>query len=289
MSAMVGRKFVAGSFGGVCQALCSHPFDLVKSRIQSGAYPSIATCVRDTLAKEGATAFYKGVGPPIAIAGFYNAVLFGSNEAAKKLVGAACGLDARQPMPISYVMVAGVLTAPTSVAVLTPADVVKIQLQLQRESRATAQYSGMLDCVLQLWRTGGVRSLMRGYVPTLATRVVGLPGYFAGNDAGKRWWRRQSPGSSDFVTAMFGGCCAGVCFWTLCYPFDLIKTRVQAQRAGTAVKLSPTQIARDVFAQRGARGFYAGFGACLLRALPANASVMAGIDVSEKWLAKRGW
>ena len=286
LGSMAAHKFVAGYFGGICQAIFSHPFDLIKSRVQNGTYDGIASCVRGTLAAEGATAFYKGVGPPIAIAGIFNATLFTTNELAKRVLVAACGLDAAE-IPLPYVMLSGVMAAPIAVAVLTPADVVKIQLQLQRESKATAQYSGMVDCVVKLWRNEGYRSLTRGYVPTLMTRVVGLPGFFGGNEAGKKWYKRTFPGCTDFAAACFGGSCAGISFWTLCYPFDLIKTKTQAQMRAAA-KVSPADIAREIFAKGGVRGFYYGFGACMLRAVPANASVFAGVDYGEKVMKKYG-
>ena len=56
---------------GVCSALVSLPADLVKTRLQSQSaaaplYSGFGDCVRTTLRKEGALAFWAGAGPYVA-------------------------------------------------------------------------------------------------------------------------------------------------------------------------------------------------------------------------------
>ena len=145
MLAVFGKKFVIGSFGGVCQAICSHPADVVKTRLQSGLFPNITTTIRETLTKEGPLAFYKGISPPIATAGLYNAVLFSSNEISKKTLIRIFDLDtptSSKPLPLQYTMLAGIMAAPSACAVVSPADAVKIQLQNQKEAKGKAKYKG---------------------------------------------------------------------------------------------------------------------------------------------------
>ena len=267
MAAVFGKKFVTGCFGGVCQAVCSAPFDLIKTRMQSGQYDTIVSAVKETLAKEGPLAFYKGVGPPIAISGVYNAVLFASNETARKLLIRIFDLDitASKPLPLQYIMLSGVLTAPTACAILTPADRIKIFLQLQKEAKGKAKYSGMVDCVVKISKEEGLHSLMRGYLPTLGTRAFGLPFYFGANDVTRKFWKRQNPNSSDFATSMVGGIMAGWAFWCTILPFDVVKTKVQGQQivvSGTteARRKSAMDFVREIHLTSGFKGFYRGLG-----------------------------
>ena len=86
ISYLMMKKFITGYFGGVVSSVCSHPFDLIKSRVQSGQFPNIKTTIVETYKKEGPLAFYKGVTAPISVAGLFSAVLFASNEIALKFL-----------------------------------------------------------------------------------------------------------------------------------------------------------------------------------------------------------
>jgi solute carrier family 25 carnitine/acylcarnitine transporter 20/29 len=57
-------ELVYGSFAGLGICLAGHPFDTTKTRMQM-ENTGIFKTVRTTLAKEGPTGFYKGIGGPI--------------------------------------------------------------------------------------------------------------------------------------------------------------------------------------------------------------------------------
>jgi solute carrier family 25 (mitochondrial carnitine/acylcarnitine transporter), member 20/29 len=51
------KSFLSGGFGGVCAVLVGHPFDLIKTRLQTapdGAYTGGIDVVKKTIAKDGA-------------------------------------------------------------------------------------------------------------------------------------------------------------------------------------------------------------------------------------------
>lgn len=56
------------------------------------------------------------------------------------------------------------------------------------------------------------------------------------------------------------------------YPLDVIKTRLQARRAGSAW-VGPLRAAREVYARDGARAFAAGFGATMAKAFVCSAAI----------------
>jgi len=274
-------------FGGICQAVVSHPFDLIKSRVQNGLFPSVRTCISSTWKTEGPLAFYKGVTPPIAIAGFYNATLFGTNTLVGQRLRAAFDVPHGAPMPLYLTALGGLLTAPVVVAVLNPAEVIKIRLQMQREAGAGAAYSGMLDCARQVLKTDGWAILVRGYLPTLGTRAFGLPCYFTANEIARKKIRTYFPRTPDMLNFAVSGSIGGIAFWLACYPFDLIKTRTQA--AKQAGGLSAMEVFRTVYSTQGVAGLYKGMGACMLRAVPANAAVFWGLEFSTKKMIEAGF
>lgn len=65
------RATIGGALGGLCEALCLHPMDTVKTRLQlSGAggsgmpkYNGMVHCFREIVKTEGFLALYKGLTP----------------------------------------------------------------------------------------------------------------------------------------------------------------------------------------------------------------------------------
>jgi solute carrier family 25 carnitine/acylcarnitine transporter 20/29 len=287
---LVFRRVVGGTVGGLCQAVCSHPFDTIKSRIQAGVATSITSCVRDTYAKEGFRGFYKGVLPPMAVCGVYNATLFSANQAARNLVrpkDAAPGSDLSLPR----VALAGICAAPFAVAVVTPVEVIKVRLQLQTKSGAQAEYAGVLDCIRKTVQREGVLALYNGYLTLVASRVIGLPFYFIGFELTKQWMQGKPPPGqpsppANSSTALLAGTNAGFAFWTACYPCDYTKTKLQMAPKGST---SAVRIVRETLQTSGPLGLYSGYGACMMRSAPANASVWFAMENTIRVMAENGW
>ncbi len=82
----------------------------------------------------------------------------------------------------------------------------------------------------------------------------------------------------------FQGGLAGMTAWTAIFPCDTIKSRMQAG-PGTP---SFTEAAKANFKEAGARGFYRGLSACLMRAYPANAALFWGVHFADGLLKGEG-
>jgi solute carrier family 25 (mitochondrial carnitine/acylcarnitine transporter), member 20/29 len=72
-------------------------------------------------------------------------------------------------------------------------------------------------------------------------------------------------GTANFLA----GGCAAFSYWTFAMPADNVKSRVQG--ASLQVPVSVSEAARTIYREAGLRGFYRGFGICMLRAFPTNA------------------
>lgn len=84
----LGAVIVAGGTAGVAMWSIAIPPDVLKSRIQSaptGTYSGFFDCARKTIAADGVTALWKGLGPAMARAFPANAATFLGVEATKKL------------------------------------------------------------------------------------------------------------------------------------------------------------------------------------------------------------
>ncbi|CAL1695563.1 unnamed protein product [Somion occarium] len=85
----LGAIIIAGGSAGVAMWSIAIPPDVLKSRIQSaptGTYSGFLDCARKTIAVDGVTALWKGLGPAMARAFPANAATFLGVEASKKLL-----------------------------------------------------------------------------------------------------------------------------------------------------------------------------------------------------------
>lgn len=73
---------------------------------------------------------------------------------------------------------------------------------------------------------------------------------------------------------------AGVGFWVFIYPVDVIKSKMQVGKAGGI------ELAKEIWAQEGFKGYYRGLAPCLLRAFPAAAATFFVFEYSKNFLEK---
>lgn len=284
---LVLRRLVGGTVGGVLQALSSHPFDTIKSQIQVGKYQSIGEGFRSTLHSEGLRGFYRGVTPPLFLNGFYNALLFGINQQMTNVVTPAGFRPGVDTLELWRVALAGQLTAPLYCLAMVPMEVVKVKLQTQPiAADGKKYYSGPIDCFLKNTKENGFTAAFAGYTPMLMSRIVGLPFYFGGYHFSKGQLINQfSVPETSLAIPMISGVVAGFAFWTSNYPFDLMKTKLQASRT----RISMLACAKLIYQEGGIPRFYKGFGVCLLRSIPANSTVWIGVEYTTRFMANNGW
>jgi solute carrier family 25 carnitine/acylcarnitine transporter 20/29 len=84
---------------------------------------------------------------------------------------------------------------------------------------------------------------------------------------------------------MYGGL-AGEMLWISSYPFDVVKSKMQSDGFGEAMKYKSM---RDCFTKtwraEGMVGFWRGIGPTLLRAMPVSAGTFATVEVTMRMIS----
>ncbi len=88
---------------------------------------------------------------------------------------------------------------------------------------------------------------------------------------------------NEVATPMLSGAFAALSAWGVGYPFDLIKTRIQAG-SGTGI-LATARVLIDESEGRLVQGLYKGFSLKLLRAIPASAIGFLTYETAAKFLS----
>lgn len=119
----------------------------------------------------------------------------------------------------------GALSGVIEALILTPLDVTKTRLQLDK----TARYSGMRDCATKLYRAEGPLALYKGFTPWTAHVVTKNGTRFYFNTIYRGMLAEedgQVKGSMEFVAGAMAGATEAVLIVT---PFEVVKTRLQGQ------------------------------------------------------------
>ncbi|KAH8376684.1 hypothetical protein KR093_000899 [Drosophila rubida] len=280
------KSFIAGGFGGMCSVLTGYPLDTIKVRLQTMPLPAageppqykgIIDCAVKTFSTEGVRGFYRGISAPLVGVTPIYAVDFAVYAAGKRLFQS----DEQVKLTNPQIFMAGVGAGVCSALVTVPTDRIKVLLQTQHISNGPIMYNGMLDTGFKLYKQGGLRSLFKGTCAcVLRDSPTGI--YFVVYENLQDFARQRSGNITPVSTILSGGT-AGIVFWLLAVPFDVLKSRLQSAPEGT-YKHGVRSVFKTLMATEGPKALYRGVLPILIRAFPSTAAVFAGVELAHDLL-----
>jgi len=240
------------------------------SPLYSGAWD----CTKQTVAKEGPRALYKGMFAPLIASSPIFALSF---------MGFGIGKKLQQKTPDEALgpgrlAMAGALSGFVTTIIMAPGERIKCLLQVQQASTGPAKYSGPKDVVMSLYREGGLRSIFRGSAATAARDVPASAAYFASYELIQRFLQGPDRTKLSVGSTLFAGGLAGVFNWLVAIPMDVVKNRLQAAPEGTYT--GAMDVLGKLLKAEGPIALYKGCVPVLLRAFPANAACFMGYEVA---------
>lgn len=275
-------KAVSGSLGGVVEACCLQPIDVIKTRLQLdtiGTYRGIIHCGATVSRTEGVRALWKGLTPFATHLTLKYTLRMGSNAVFQSAFkDSKTGKISNQGRLMAG-FGAGVLEA---LAIVTPFEVVKIRLQQQRGlSPELLKYKGPIHCARMIIREEGLFGLWAGAAPTVMRNGTNQAAMFTAKNAFDvlLWKKHEGDGKvlqpwqsmiSGFLAGTAGPVCTG--------PFDVVKTRLMAQsRGGGELKYKGMVHAiRTIYAEEGLLALWKGLLPRLMR-IPPGQAIMWGV------------
>jgi solute carrier family 25 carnitine/acylcarnitine transporter 20/29 len=285
------KDLFAGAVGGVAQVLIGQPFDIVKVRLQtSQQYTGALDAATQIYKNEGALAFYKGTLTPLIGIGACVSVQFGGFHYARRAFEAQNTAKHGSPqLSYSQYYAAGAFAGIANTVLSSPIEHIRIRLQTQPHG-ANRLYNGPIDCVRKLSAHQGLLAgVYRGTAVTYLREAQAYGFWFTtfeylmNADAARNNIKRDQ--ISTLKVAMYGGL-AGEMLWISSYPFDVVKSKMQSDGFGEAMKYKSM---RDCFAKtyraEGLGGFWRGIGPTLLRAMPVSAGTFATVEVTMRMIS----
>lgn len=181
------------------------------------------------------------------------------------------------PLSNAQLCLAGGMAGVANSVVSGPVEHIRIRLQVQ----SGTGFSGPIDAISQIYRTYGLKGIYKGQMMTVLREGVGYSAYFAAYEwLVQRTMETQHVSRKEIPTTQIClyGALGGYAMWGMMYPLDVIKSKLQTDSLDVSKRQyrSAMDCARQVMAAEGAKGFFRGFGPCMLRAAPVNAVTFLG-------------
>jgi len=276
------KEFIAGCIAGFSKIYTGQPFDIIKVRLQSqqgSGKVSPLVVVKNLIKNEGGPlALWKGSLPPLLGVGATVSIQFGVNENVKKFISQRNG---GKKFSINELFVSGFLAGFANCIVSTPAEHFRIRMQTQ--SKDNPIYKGSVDCMKKIYNGYGIKGVFRGVMPTIYRDSFGYGSYFAAYSVLMDW---LAPGQARREQSLYkigvAGSLAGILFWGLIFPFDVVKTKFQTDNLDKPNYKNMKDCFAKTYNTKGLGGFYQGFLPCFLRAIPVNGAVFVMFEILHR-------
>lgn len=271
----------------VCGLLIGHPADTIKVRQQTFQSSGCIHIAIQTIKYEGLYGFYKGMGFPLLTAGVMNSIFFGVYGNCLR----ALENFHKRPSPenndvskywYTNIFFAGVCAGMVQVAVASPIDLVKIQLQSQTgtwEKQHSRKHTGPINCILHIVNKHGLRGLYHGSQITLCRDSLSSGLYVLTYAV----CLDLLHGPQHVWTVIFAGGIAGVISWASIMPLDVIKSRIQADDLSNPQYKGIVDCTVKSYKKDGLHVFHRGFIMCSFRSFPVNGAIFLGYEWSLKF------
>ncbi|VBB18589.1 mitochondrial carrier [Yasminevirus sp. GU-2018] len=270
------REFLANVVGGCVQAtlvtITGYPFDLVKSRLQSGMYPNSMSCITGTIRNEGFIGLYRGSAMPWLSHMLKRPVQYPISEYFKKKVGES-GVTKSENTFYNYLI--GGATGLLGPVFGTPLQVVKVSMQTsmqaqnQSTSNSDAKMKNSWEYIKYNYNKNGIKGFYRGFVPTAMKDSV-----YGASFIGTYYTLRDAVGTDAWYKNFFSGATAHCITWCIFMPIDFVKTAVQKSEK----KVSIAEVVKTSYRAHGVTVFWKGVIPACLRTIPVSGVAMMGYE-----------
>lgn len=280
--------FTAGSLGGVAVVYVGQPLDTVKVKMQTfpKQYKGMYDCIIRTLKTDGfVRGLYAGTTPAIAANVAENSVLFAAYGFCQKFMVNISGVERVDQLSTLSNATAGFLAAFFSSFTLCPTELVKCQLQAMREVNmqgGQTVHISPIQLTQQIVREHGVPGLFRGLTSTIMREMPGYFFFFGAYEGTRTLLAKPGQSRDDigFFKTMTSGAVGGLVLWTVIFPADVIKSRIQV----ASLNRTFLSVGAEILKTEGVAALYNGLKPTLVRTIPATAALFVVYEYSKKFM-----
>jgi len=301
--------FVAGLVGGVLSMFIGYPFDTIKVYQQTHPKLGMITCARNIMMTLGPFGLFRGMGLPMASSGIINSMFFGSYEFTARLAEGFFykeRLDAQLAQLLAEggsavtrrlyysdlsIIIGGCVAGASQIFVGCPVELIKIKLQTGAFTRPgdILKEIGSFELARKLIESNGVRALYQGSALMLLREMPSSVVYMMTYQKLTIYLRKRNlsqlpftknNSSRNFVISFLSGGSAGTLAAFASVPFDVVKSRIQANSFKTTSGMAHHFAA--LYREQGLAGFTRGLIPLTIRAFPVNGAAFVAYELFMK-------
>lgn len=238
---------------------------------------------------DGFSSIYKGLDAAVGRQMVYGTARIGLHRTFSDML-----VEKNEGRPLSFAVktLCGMASGSIAVCIGTPFDIALVRLQADgmAEKADRRNYKNVLDALIRTSKEEGVGALYKGLFPNILRGMSMNVGMLACYDQAKELVAsalNDDPNNPTVPTKMGSSCIAGFTAALFSLPFDLMKSRLMAQKPDPATGKMPyknildcaTQIAK----KEGPSGFFAGFSAYYGRCAPHAMIILMSIESITKF------
>lgn len=235
---------------------------------------------------EGVSSLWSGLSPTLVLAIPTTVIYFTMYEQLKVCIDSQRRAMRTQPSIIAaetpkwVSLSAGGLARLAAVTIVSPLELVRTKMQSQK-----MPWSDVHKCLTELVKAQGVKGLWNGYTATLLRDVPFSALYWPLYEQSKAIMNMYTSSRDSFLVNFGSGAIAGSVASTVTLPFDVIKTIKQIEMGERDImEVRPGRsrgnitIAKELIAEQGVRGLFAGLIPRLLKVAPACAIMISSYE-----------
>lgn len=189
-------------------------------------------------------------------------------------------------------LASGALARGISATLVTPLELLRTRLQASSSTSTSRNLTSILVELGGQVKQQGPTVMFRGLIPTLYRDVPFSAIYFAGYESMKRIITGSGLGernvedsrTKEFSVSFFSGSTSGILAAIVTQPFDLIKTRLQAEAQSSKKRSSTLEVGRRIMKTDGTSALFRGLSPRVAKVAPACGIMIASFEFIGRWL-----
>lgn len=154
--------------------------------------------------------------------------------------------------------------------------------KMEQKPDKAFKHIGAFQLTKTIVKENGIQAMFKGLTPTLVREMPGYFFFFGGYEGTRELLRGpdQTKDEIGLFKTMVAGSVGGIVFWTIIFPADVVKSRVQVSAVQMGTSL---HVVQTILKNEGLLALYNGLLPTLCRTIPATAVLFATYEYSKKF------